>query len=75
MGVTDHTVFPLIYFFDPNGRRVELAAQTDTPEMVRKFKAVEWDMLNEWSRTKRALVPAAWINTKELGAPNQRSWW
>jgi catechol-2,3-dioxygenase len=33
VGVTDHTIFKSIYFFDPNGHRLELAADTATPDM------------------------------------------
>jgi len=68
VGVTDHTIFKSIYFFDPNGHRVELAADTATPEMRRKLDEVKWDMLNEWSRTRRAPKHAAWMHEKEFGA-------
>ncbi len=37
VGVTDHTIFKSIYFFDPNGHRLELATNTATPEMSRKL--------------------------------------
>jgi lactoylglutathione lyase len=40
---TDHTIFKSIYFFDPNGHRLELAADTGTPEMMQKLDAVKWD--------------------------------
>ena len=46
LGVTDHSIFHSIYFFDPNGHRIELAC--DDPEaeaMNRKLDAVKWDML------------------------------
>ncbi len=68
IGVTDHTIFKSIYFFDPNGHRVELAADTATPEMNRKLDEVKWDMLEEWSRTRRAPKHAAWMHEKEFGA-------
>lgn len=67
IGVTDHTIFKSIYFFDPNGHRLELAANTATPEMMKKLDDVKWDMLAEWSRTKRAPKHAAWMHEKELG--------
>ena len=54
LGPTEHTIFKSIYFFDPNGHRIELAADTGTPEMHRKLDEVKWDMLNEWAQTKRA---------------------
>ena len=62
LGPTNHTIFKSIYFFDPNGHRLELAADCGTPEMHRKLDEVKWDMLEEWSRTKRAPRHAAWMH-------------
>ena len=62
LGPTDHTLFKSIYFFDPNGHRLELAAPTGTPEMSAKLDEVKWDMLEEWSRTRRAPRHAAWMH-------------
>lgn len=67
LGLTDHTIFHSIYFFDPNGHRIELAC--DDPEeeaKLAKLDAVKWDMLEEWSHTKRAPKHAAWMHEKEL---------
>ena len=66
VGVTDHTIFKSIYFFDPNGHRLELAADVGTPEMYRKLDEVKWDMLEEWSQTRRAPAHAAWMHEHEL---------
>ena len=49
IGPTDHTIFKSIYFFDPNGHRLELAADVGTPEMYKKLDEVKWDMLEELS--------------------------
>ena len=68
VGPTEHTIFKSIYFFDPNGHRLELAADTATPEMRRKLDDVKWAMLEEWSRTKRAPKHAAWMHEKEFSA-------
>jgi len=68
VGITDHTIFKSIYFFDPNGHRLELAADTATPEMQRKLNEVKWAMLEEWSRTKRAPKHAAWMHEKEFAS-------
>ncbi|MEY5098030.1 MAG: hypothetical protein RJA36_749 [Pseudomonadota bacterium] len=68
VGVTDHTIFKSIYFFDPNGHRVELAADVGTPEMYAKLDAVKWDMLNEWAQTRKAPKHAAWMHDKEFKA-------
>ena len=66
IGVTDHTIFQSIYFFDPNGHRVELAANTGTPDMYRRLDEVKVEMLEEWSRTRRAPKHAAWMHEKEF---------
>ena len=62
IGPTHHTIFKSIYFFDPNGHRLELAANTATPEMMKKLDEVKRDMLEEWSQTKLAPTHAAWMH-------------
>ncbi|HYD59438.1 MAG TPA: VOC family protein [Noviherbaspirillum sp.] len=62
LGPTDHTIFKSIYFFDPNGHRIELAADCGTPEMYRKLDEVKWEMLEEWSKTRRAPQHARWMH-------------
>lgn len=62
VGPTDHTLFQSIYFFDPNGHRIELAANTATPDMNRRLDEVKWAMLQEWSETKRAPKHAQWMH-------------
>ncbi len=69
IGPTDHTIFKSIYFFDPNGHRLELCADVGTPDMYQKLDAVKWDMLEEWSQTKRAPAHAAWMYTQEFTTP------
>jgi catechol 2,3-dioxygenase-like lactoylglutathione lyase family enzyme len=64
VGITDHTIFKSIYFFDPNGHRLELSVDTATPEMNTKLDEVKWAMLEEWSRTKKAPKHAAWMHRK-----------
>jgi len=68
IGPTDHTIFKSIYFFDPNGHRLELAADIGTPEMYRKLDEVKWDMLEEWSRTKQAPKHAAWMHDGSMAS-------
>ena len=68
VGVTDHTLFKSIYFFDPNGHRLELAADLATPKMQRDLDEVKWAMLEEWSQTKRAPKHAAWMHDKTFKA-------
>jgi catechol 2,3-dioxygenase-like lactoylglutathione lyase family enzyme len=66
VGITDHTIFQSIYFFDPNGHRLELACDTATADMNHRLDAVKWDMLDEWSRTRRAPKHAAWMHEREF---------
>ena len=65
IGPTDHTIFKSIYFFDPNGHRLELAANTGTAGMSRRLDEVKWDMLEEWSKTRRAPQHARWMHDNE----------
>lgn len=67
LGVTDHSIFHSIYFFDPSGHRIELACpDPDETALLAKLDAVKWEMLEEWSKTKRAPRQAAWMHEKEL---------
>lgn len=62
VGPTDHTIFKSIYFFDPSGHRLELAANTGTPKMAAELDRVKWEMLDEWSKTKKAPAHARWMH-------------
>jgi catechol 2,3-dioxygenase-like lactoylglutathione lyase family enzyme len=62
LGPTDHTLFQSIYFFDPNGHRIELAVNTGTPAMYRRLDEVKWPMLDEWARTRKAPDHARWMH-------------
>ena len=62
IGPTDHTLFKSIYFFDPNGHRLELSANTALPGMLERLGEVKWEMLNEWSQTRRAPHHARWMH-------------
>ena len=64
VGPTHHGVFKSIYFFDPNGHRLELAWQFGTPDQMQRLHDVAEDMLEEWSRTKKAPRHAAWLHEK-----------
>jgi len=71
VGPTDHTIFRSIYFFDPNGHRLELAADTVGPGMLERLDAVKREMLDEWARTRRAPRHAAWMHEPALRADPQ----
>lgn len=62
VGPTNHGIFKSIYFFDPNGHRLELAANTGTPEQMAELKRVAPLMLEEWATTKKAPRHAAWLH-------------
>lgn len=64
LGPTNHGIFKSIYFFDPNGHRLELAADTATPDQMQKLKDVSVPMIEEWSATKKAPRHAAWLHEK-----------
>ena len=67
LGVTDHSIFHSIYFFDPNGHRLELACPDETErEKLPRLDAVKWEMLEEWSKTKKAPKHAAWMHSGEF---------
>ena len=60
LGVTDHHIFHSIYFFDPNGIRLELTAQlADEFQMLQESKTAhtrlaEWNARKEQWRKDRA---------------------
>jgi catechol 2,3-dioxygenase-like lactoylglutathione lyase family enzyme len=62
LGPTYHGVFKSIYFFDPNGHRLELTCNIGTPEQYEELRRLAPVMLDEWSRTKRAPRHAAWLH-------------
>ena len=64
LGPTNHGIFQSIYFFDPNGHRLELAANTRTEDDMRRLHEVAPAMLEEWARTKRAPKHASWLHEK-----------
>ncbi|MFO0584864.1 MAG: VOC family protein [Anaeromyxobacter sp.] len=67
IGPVNHELFQSIYFFDPNGHRLELAADTATPDMLRRLKEVAPAMLEAWDRTHATVRHAAWLHEKEFG--------
>jgi hypothetical protein len=62
LGPVNHTIFQSIYFFDPNGHRLELAVNTAKPGMLDELHRVAPDILEEWDRTKRAPKHASWLH-------------
>ncbi|WP_339748093.1 VOC family protein [uncultured Maricaulis sp.] len=62
LGPVNHGIFKSIYFFDPNGHRLELVANTATEAQMNELHEVAPAMIEEWSRTKRAPKHAAWLH-------------
>jgi catechol 2,3-dioxygenase-like lactoylglutathione lyase family enzyme len=59
LGVTDHHFIRSIYFFDPNGIRLELTAYTGTDDYMQRAEAAARHELDAWTRRKAARAPAA----------------
>ena len=66
VGPTDHTIVRSIYFFDPSGHRLELAAWTTTPETLARMRAVAPAMIEEWAQTKKPPRHTAWLHEREF---------
>jgi catechol 2,3-dioxygenase-like lactoylglutathione lyase family enzyme len=66
VGPTNHEIIKSIYFFDPNGHRLELTAVTATPEMLQELHDIAPAMLEEWSKTKKVVTHASWLHAKEF---------
>ena len=54
LGVTDHHFIKSIYFFDPNGIRLELTAYTGPDEYVAKKERSALEECVAWTREKAA---------------------
>ena len=55
LGVTDHHFIQSIYFFDPNGIRLELTCRVGSDEMMAKKKAEARGELEKWTAKKKSL--------------------
>lgn len=66
IGITDHTIFKSIYFHDPSGHRLELAAWTATQDQLDQMREVGPAMIEEWSKTKKPPRHTAWLHEKEF---------
>ncbi len=72
LGVVDHSIFHSIYFFDPNGHRLELACPDEEEKpKLKMLDDVKWAMLEEWSQTKQAPKHAAWMHEKAFDSDDE----
>ena len=53
LGVTDHHIFKSIYFFDPNGVRLELTAQLASDVEMQRESTTAHARLAEWTARKQ----------------------
>lgn len=66
LGPTNHGIFQSIYFHDPNGHRIELAANTVKPGDLERLHGLAQSMVDEWTRTRSTVRQAAWLHEKEF---------
>lgn len=59
LGPVDHGFIRSIYFYDPNGHRLELAARTHGPDDLERFAATARDEVRAWSRRKAEQLSAS----------------
>ena len=64
LGPVDHGICKSIYFFDPNGHRLELTVDCMSADMKQRLSSVSEAMMEEWSKTKRAPRHADWVHKK-----------
>ena len=67
VGPVHHGIFKSIYFFDPNGHRLELAVDIDQPGDLERLHEVAPAMIEEWAQTRKAPRHAAWLHQREFG--------
>ena len=60
LGLTDHHIIQSLYFFDPNGIRLELTTETASADEMNAAKATAHDQLKAWVvQEKSARVASA----------------
>jgi catechol 2,3-dioxygenase-like lactoylglutathione lyase family enzyme len=52
-GVVDHDFIKSVYFFDPNGLRLEITTRTETPGFLAQAAAEAHGLLATWTAAKR----------------------
>ncbi len=69
VGPTDHTLFRSIYFFDPNGHRLELTVSAQRADLEQRLFDLRGPMLDEWAETRRAPQHARFLHDPDLPDP------
>lgn len=62
LGITDHHIIESIYFFDPNGLRVELTTWTVDLSYMAKAEAEARNILDIWTAFKKARQPTSSVD-------------
>ena len=71
VGVTDHGFVHSIYFFDPNGIRLELTTETAEPGEAERHRAQAHAMLAAWSAEKTARTDAPAVDRSNARAAGE----
>ena len=71
VGPTDHQFIESIYFFDPNGHRVELTIRKGGPKLLRKLSRLAPRMLADWSASRKTLGHAAFLHAAEFSSKDR----
>ena len=58
IGVVDHDFIQSIYFFDPNGLRLEITTRTEPPGFIEKQAREAHAALTDWQNFKKARATA-----------------
>ncbi|CAN5601625.1 VOC family protein [soil metagenome] len=58
LGVTDHHFIRSIYFFDPNGLRLEVTVRVETQDYMDRAKLKAHAALRQWTQEKEAAAAA-----------------
>lgn len=56
--VIDHEFINSIYFFDPNGLRLEITARTEEPGYLEKAASEAHDAMTAWTKKKAGMIAA-----------------
>jgi glyoxylase I family protein len=67
VGPTNHGFCQSIYFFDPNGHRLELTVDTSTADMMKRLLAEAGPTLKHWNEHKQAPDDLGWVHAAEQG--------
>lgn len=66
LGPTDHGIIKSIYFFDPNGHRLELTTNTATAEMMQELRQLAPVMMEEWVDHQHVETQASFMHVEHF---------